>query len=58
MGPSQFSSRISLGTSDAMQTYLRWRENAASLGHYTTIISADVEGGFDRVDPDQLSSTD
>ena len=58
MGPSQFGSRIDLGTSDAMQTYLRWRENAANLGHFTTIISADVEGGFDRVDLSQLNLTD
>ena len=58
MGPTQFGSRNNLGTSDAMQTYLRWKENATHLGHYTTIISADVEGGFDRVDPSRLNSTD
>ena len=58
LGPSQFGSRIGPGTSDAMQTYLRWKENAASLGHFTTIISTDVEGGFDQVNPNQLDSTD
>ena len=58
MGPTQFGSRTSLGTSDAMQAYLRWRENAQSLDHYVTLISADVEGGFDKVIPHRLDSTD
>ena len=57
MGPTQFGSRIKLVCSDAHQTYLRWRENAISKGHYVTLISADVEGGFDRVDPDKLANT-
>ena len=51
MGPSQFGSHIGMGTSDAMQCYLRWEEHARSFGHFTTLISADVEGGFDKVDP-------
>ena len=54
MGPSQFGSHIGMGTSDAMQCYLRWKERAHSLGHFTTLISADVEGGFDKVDPSRL----
>ena len=54
MGPSQFGSRIGMGTSDAMQCYLRWKERAHSLGHFTTLVSADVEGGFDKVDPSRL----
>lgn len=58
MGPTQFGSRIASGTSDAMQTYLRWRENAQARNHYITLISADVEGGFDKVDPVRLALTD
>ena len=58
MGPSQFGSRARLGTSDAMQCLLRWREHAHSLGHFTTLISADIEGGFDKVDPRTLGDTD
>ena len=57
MGPSQFGSRIGIGTSDAMQCYLRWKEHAHSLGQYVTLISADVEGGFDKVDPARLADT-
>lgn len=57
VGPTQFGSRIRLGTSDAMQCYLRWKENAHSANHFTTLISANVEGGFDKVDPSRLSST-
>ena len=57
MGPSQFGSRTGVGTSDAMQCFLRWKEHAQSLGHYTTLISGDVEGGFDKVDPARLSAT-
>ena len=58
MGPTQFGSCISLGTSDAMRTYLRWRENVQAHDHFVTLISADVEGGFDKVDPRQLHLTD
>ena len=58
MGPTQFGSRISIGTSDAMQTYLRWRENAQDHDHLVTLISADVEGGFDKINPHQLHLTD
>ena len=58
MGPSQFGSRIRRGTSDTMQCLLRWQENARSLGHYTSLISADIEGGFDKVDPRSLNNTD
>ena len=57
MRPSQFGSRVGMGTSDAMQCYLQWSEHAHSLGHFTTLISADVEGGFDKVDPSRLSLT-
>lgn len=57
MGPSQFDSSVGIGTSDAMQCYLRWAEHAHSLGHFVTVISADVEGGFDKGDPARLSQT-
>ena len=40
-----------------MQCYLRWSEHARSLDHFTTLISADVDGGFDKVDPSLLSQT-
>lgn len=52
MGPTQFGSRARQGTSDAMQCFLRWRENAHRKGHFTTLISSDIEGGFDKVDPE------
>ena len=58
LGPSQFGSRVGIGTSDAMQCYLRWSEHARSLGHFTTLISAEIEGGFDKVDPSRLSLSD
>ena len=57
MGPTQFGSCICLGKSDTMQCYLRWKENAHSTNHFTTLISADVEGGIDKVDPSRLSQT-
>ena len=34
-----------------------WKENAHSTNHFTTLISADVEGGIDKVDPSRLSQT-
>ena len=58
LGPSQFGSRINRGTSDAMQALLRWKDNAHAHGHYVTLVAADIEGGFDKVHPDRLSSTD
>ena len=57
MGPTQFGSRMRRGTSDAMQCLLRWQEHAHRLGHFTTLISTDIEGGFDRVDPRSLNNT-
>ena len=57
MGPSQFGSRIGICTFDAMQCYLRWKEHAHFLGHFVTFISADVKGGFDKVDPSRLTQT-
>lgn len=57
MGLSQFGSRARLGTSNAMQCLLRWRENAHSLGYFTTLISADIEGGLDKVYPRTLGDT-
>ena len=41
-----------------MRSFLRWRENAQSHNHFVTLISADVEGGFDKVDPHRLNLTD
>ena len=58
MGPTQFGSRARLGTSDAMQCLLRWWENAHSRGHFVSLISTDIEGGFDKVDPRTLDDTD
>lgn len=57
MGSSQFGSRKRRGTSDAMQCLLRWQENACSLGHQISLISADIEGGFDKIDPRKLGDT-
>ena len=58
MSPTQFGSCTFLGTSDAMQTYLRWRENTQAHNHYVTLILADVEGGLDKVGPNRLPLPD
>ena len=58
MGPSQFGSRINRGTSDAMQALLQWQETAHSRKHFITLIAADIEGGFDQVQPSRLPQTD
>ena len=51
---SQFGSRRNRGTTDAMTTLLRWKKEARKRGHYQSNIVADVEGGFDKVDPETL----
>ena len=58
MGPSQFGSHARQGTSDAMQCLLRWKENAHTKVHFVTLISANIEGRFDKVDPRTLDHTD
>ena len=54
LGKSQFGSRRNRGTTDAMTTLLRWKKEVRRRGHYQSIIVADIEGGFDKVDPEAL----
>ena len=58
MGPTQFGSRESRGTSNAMQCLTRWIENAHSKKHYVSLIATDIEGGFDKVLPSRLDDSD
>ena len=58
MGPTQFGSRESRGTSDAMQCLTGWLENAHSKNHYFSLIATDIEGGFDKVLPSHLNDSD
>ena len=51
LGPTQFGSRQNTGTSDAMTILTEWKKRAEDEGDKITIIIADVEGGFDKVDP-------
>ena len=54
LGKSQFGSRRNRGTTDAMTTQLRWKKEVRKRGYYQSIIVADIEGGFDKVDPETL----
>lgn len=58
MSPTQFGSRESRGTSDAMQCLTRWKENAHSKKHYVSLIATNIEGGFDKVLPSCLNESD
>ena len=51
LGPTQFGSRRNTGTSDAMTILLEWKKMAEANGDKVTIMVADVEGGFDKVNP-------
>ena len=54
MGKSQFGSRRNWGTTDAMTMLLRWKKEVRKRAHYQSIIIADIEGVFDKVDPETL----
>ena len=56
LGDDQFGSRRDTGTSDAMMAIEDWKAHASLTGPYA-IILADVEGGFDKVNPDRLGDT-
>ena len=56
MGPTQFGSRQNTGTSDAMRTLMDWKEQAERDGKMVTLLIADVEGGFDKVNPDAFAN--
>ena len=51
LGPTQFGSRRNTGTSDAMTILLEWKRRAEADGDKVTLMVADVEGGFDKVNP-------
>ena len=51
LGPTQFGSRQNTGTSDAMTLLLEWKKKAEDEGDKISIMIADVEGGFDKVNP-------
>ena len=52
LGPTQFGLRRNTGTSDAMTILLEWKRRAEEAGDKVTLLVADVEGGFDKVNPD------
>ena len=54
LNPTQFGSRRHTGTSDAYQLFDEWRKQAEGEGMRTMCILADVEGGFDKVNPDHF----
>ena len=51
LGTTQYGSRRNRGTTDAMTALMRWKQETWKRGHYQSIIVADIEGGFDKVDP-------
>ena len=54
LGTTQFGSRRNRGTTDAMTALMRWKQETRKRGHYQSIIVADIEGGFDKVEPSML----
>ena len=54
LGPTQFGSRQKTGTSDAFKLLIDWKAQAEAEGNLVTLVLSDVEGGFDKVDPDKL----
>ena len=54
LGSTQFGSRRNRGTTDAMTALMRWKQETRKRGHYQSIIVADIEGGFDKVEPSML----
>ena len=54
LGTTQYGSRRNRGTTDAMTALMRWKQETRKRGHYQSIIIADIEGGFDKVDPAAL----
>ena len=51
LGPTQFGSWRNTGTSDAMTILQEWKTMAEAAGDKVILIVADVEGGFDKVNP-------
>ena len=54
LGATQFGSRIGTGTSDAFRLLMDWKKQAEKEGKHVTLVLSDVEGGFDKVNPDSL----
>lgn len=52
--PTQFGSRKGTGTSDAFKLMLDWKEKALREGDRVTLLLCDIEGGFDKIDPEKL----
>ena len=57
LGMTQYGSRRNRGTTDAMTVLMRWKQETRRRGHYQSIIIADIEGGFDKVDPSTLQKS-
>ena len=57
LGMTQFGSRRNRGMTDAMTALMRWKQETRRRGHYQSIIIADIEGGFDKVDPTSLQNS-
>ena len=56
LNETQFGSRRHTGTSDAFQLYKEWKEQARRENLTTSYILADVEGGFDKVNPEAFKN--
>ena len=57
LGATQFGSQRHTGTSDAYQIYKEWVEDTKRKGMLMTCILTDIEGGFDKVRPENLDQT-
>lgn len=58
LNATQFGSRRNTGTSDAFQIFKEWREQATRENKVASCILIDIDGGFDKVDPDILCGED
>ena len=54
LGPTQFGSRRNTGASDANTILRDWLKQSTDEGYHTACILTDVEGGFDKVDPEVI----
>ena len=57
LGKTQFGSRRNRGTTDAMTAFMRWKQETRRRGHYQSVVVADIEVGFDKVDPSTLQDS-
>lgn len=56
LGPTQFGSRKGTGTSDVFRLLKDWIAQADKENLKTSLVLSDVEGGFDKVNPEKLET--